>query len=187
MLRIRDFYESGEYDEIIIDCAPTGETLSLLKFPDMLGKLITGFIPTERKIVNKVGPAVEKMTKIPMPKSDVFDEILDLNGKLERLRNILHSPDTNIRIVTTPERVVLLEAKKNFRYLKENGFNVDEIIVNRIYPDAAMAGYFSKWLDMQKKALDDIDEYFRVTGGVNISHKYLCTKEIYGVEALLAF
>lgn len=187
LLRIRDFYESGEYDEIIVDCAPTGETLSLLKFPDMLGKLITSFLPTEQKIVKVAGPAIEKMTKIPMPQSDVFDEILDLNSKLEKLRDILHMDNTNIRIVTTPERVVILEAKKNFDYLRESGFNVDEIIVNRIYPQSAMEGYFAKWINLQTAALEDIDNYFGKGGDVKITHKFLQSKEIYGIEALLNF
>lgn len=187
LLRIRDFADSGEYDEIIVDCAPTGETLSLLKFPDMLGNIITSVLPMKRNLVNVVGPTVEKVTKIPMPKNDVFDEMLDINEKLEGLSEILHQDTTHIRIVTTPERVVTLEAKKNFGYLRENGFNTDEVIVNRIYPEGAMEGYFSKWITMQEKSLEDIDDFFGKAGNCTITHKFLQPHEVYGIDALLKF
>lgn len=114
LLKIRDIYEADGYDVLIVDCAPTGETLSLLKFPEMLGDLIDKALPVKRKAIKVVGPAVEKMTKIPMPKDDVFDEVVWLTEKLEKLKDLMMNPKVvSIRIVTTPERVVILEAAEN--------------------------------------------------------------------------
>lgn len=161
MFKILDIYEQGEYDVLIVDCAPTGETLSLLKYPEKLSGLIEKTLPIKRKGVKVAGPMVEKVMKIPMPEDNVFDDIEHVMEKMERLQNLMLNKDiVSLRIVTTPEQIVIREAKRNFTCLHLYNYNVDAIIVNRIYPDKAMEGYFNKWIIMQQEGLREIEESF---------------------------
>ena len=161
MFKILEVYESGKYDTIIVDCAPTGETLALLKYPERLSGMINKVLPIKRAGVKTVGPAVEKVMKIPMPKDNVFDDIEYLMDKMQRLQNLLLNKEVvSLRVVTTPEKIVINEAKRNFTCLYLYHYNVDAIIVNHIYPAKAMEGYFNKWIKLQEEALQDIKESF---------------------------
>lgn len=161
MFKILDVYESGEYDTIIVDCAPTGETLSLLKYPERLSGLIEKVLPVKRKGIKKFGPIVEKISKIPMPEDNVFDDFEYLMDKMQRLQKLMLNKDiVSLRVVTTPEKIVISEAKRNFTCLYLYHYNVDAIIVNHIYPDKAMEGYFSKWIRLQEEGLKEIEECF---------------------------
>ena len=161
MFKILEVYESGKYDTIIVDCAPTGETLALLKYPERLSGMINKVLPIKRAGVKTVGPAVERVMKIPMPKDNVFDDIEYLMDKMQRLQNLLLNKEVvSLRVVTTPEKIVINEAKRNFTCLYLYHYNVDAIIVNHIYPAKAMEGYFNKWIKLQEDALQDIKESF---------------------------
>lgn len=161
MFKILEVYESGEYDTIIVDCAPTGETLALLKYPERLSEMINKVLPIKRAGVKTVGPAVEKVMKIPMPRDNVFDDIEYLMDKMQRLQNLLLNKEVvSLRVVTTPEKIVISETKRNFTCLYLYHYNVDAIIVNHIYPAKAMEGYFNKWIKLQEDALQDIKESF---------------------------
>lgn len=161
MFKILEVYESGKYDTIIVDCAPTGETLALLKYPERLSGMINKALPIKRTGVKTVGPTVERVMKIPMPKDNVFDDIEYLMDKMQRLQNLLLNKEVvSLRVVTTPEKIVINEAKRNFTCLYLYHYNVDAIIVNHIYPAKAMEGYFNKWIKMQEEALQDIKESF---------------------------
>lgn len=163
LFKILDFYQTGEetYDVIIVDCAPTGETLSLLKYPEMLSDFMEKILPIKRKGIKTAGPAVEKIMKIPMPDESFFDDLELVMKKMEELQNLLLNKEVvSLRIVTTPEKIVIKEAKRNFTCLHLYNYNVDAIMVNRIYPQKAMEGYFSKWIEMQKEGLQEIQESF---------------------------
>lgn len=161
MFKILDFYEEKKYDTLIVDCAPTGETLSLLKYPEKLSSFMEKILPIKRKGVKVAGPMVEKMMKIPMPKDNVFDDIEYVMDKMGRLQKLMLNKDiVSLRIVTTPEKIVIQEAKRNFTCLHLYNYNVDAILVNRIYPDMAMEGYFNKWIILQQEGLKDIRESF---------------------------
>ena len=161
MFRILEWYESGQFDVIIVDCAPTGETLSLLKYPEQFSALINKALPMKKAGVRTVGPVVEKLTKIPMPGENVFDDVEYLMDKMQRLQNLLLDQNVvSIRVVTTPEKIVIGEAKRSFTCLYLYHYNVDAIIVNNVYPEKAMEGYFSKWIKMQENALREISESF---------------------------
>ena len=161
MFKILEVYESGKYDTIIVDCAPTGETLALLKYPERLSGMINKVLPIKRAGVKTVGPAVERVMKIPMPKDNVFDDIEYLMDKMQRLQNLLLNKEVvSLRVVTTPEKIVINEAKRNFTCLYLYHYNVDAIIVNHIYPAKAMEGYFNKWIKLQEEAIQDIKESF---------------------------
>lgn len=161
MFKILEIYENGEYDTLIVDCAPTGETLSLLKYPEKLSGFIQRVLPIKKKGVKTVGPVVEKTMKIPMPGEEVFDDFEYLMERMEKLQRLMLDKNiVSLRVVTTPEQIVLSEAKRNFTCLYLYNYNVDAVLVNRIYPKEAMEGYFSKWIEMQEKSLNEIKESF---------------------------
>lgn len=161
MFRILDLYEQGEYDVLIVDCAPTGETLSLLRYPEKLSGFLEKALPIKRKGAKIAGPAVEKIMKIPMPEDNVFDDVEYILAKMERLQELMLDKEVvSLRIVTTPEKIVIQEAKRNFTCLHLYNYNVDAVFVNRIYPDKAMEGYFHKWITLQQEGLREIAESF---------------------------
>lgn len=182
LFKILDLYESGEYDVLIVDCAPTGETLSLLKYPEQLAEFMEKVLPIKRKGVKLAGPAVEKVMKIPMPEDSVFDDIEFVMDKMRRLQKLMLNKDVlSVRIVTTPERIVIQEAKRNFTCMHLYNYNVDAIFVNKIYPEAAMQGYFNKWIEKQQQGLIEIKECF---SEVPVFYFTLQKKELCGIETL---
>lgn len=182
MFKILDVYESGAYDTVIVDCAPTGETLSLLKYPERFSGLIERILPFKRAMTKTVGKAIEKTVKIPMPKDNVFDDIEFLMERMKHLQNLLLNQEVvSLRVVTTPEKIVVSEAKRNFTCLYLYHYNVDAIIVNHIYPAKAMEGYFNKWVRQQETALQEIKECF---GEVPIFYVELQQQEIRTLEVL---
>ncbi len=161
MFKILEVYESGAYDTVIVDCAPTGETLSLLKYPEKLSGFMEKILPVKRMSVKTVGPVVEKTMKIPIPKENVFEDIEYLMDKMKRLQELMLNKEiVSLRVVTTPEKIVISEAKRNFTCLYLYHYNVDAVIVNHIYPAKAMEGYFNKWVQLQETALREIEESF---------------------------
>lgn len=162
LFKILDIYEENAYDVLIVDCAPTGETLSLLKFPEVFGAMVEKVLPMKRKMVKVAGPLIQKVTKIPMPKDALFAEFEMLFEKLERLQTLmLNKAIVSLRIVTTPEKIVIKETKRNFTSLHLYDYNVDAIIVNKVYPKEALEGYFNKWVTLQEEGLKDLEESFR--------------------------
>jgi arsenite-activated ATPase ArsA len=182
LFKIKDIYDENLYDVLIVDCAPTGETLSLLKFPEMFGQFIEQILPMKRKAVKVAGPAVEKLTKLPMPKDSLFDEIEVLCNKMNALRELMWDKSiVSIRIVTTPEKIVTKESKRNFSYLHLFNYNIDAIIVNRIYPKESLSGYFQKWIKNQEDTLEDIKESFT---GIPVFYLELQKNELRTIERL---
>ena len=183
LFKIIDIYEQNRYDLLIVDCGPTGETMSLLKFPEMFGNMITTMLPIKRKANKVAGPMVEKVMKIPMPEDNVFDDIERLNQKLCQLQTIMTDPKIlSIRIVTTPERIVIKEAKRNFTYLHLYNYNIDAVIVNKVYPRQALDGYFSKWISLQEEGLNEIRASF---SNVPVFTLMLLNKELKSQDVLL--
>lgn len=183
LFKLIELYESNQYDVILVDCAPTGETLSLLKFPEMFGDFVTKVLPMKKKATKYVGPVVEKAMKVPMPDDSVFDDIERLTDKLARLQTLMGDHKiVSIRIVTTPENIVIKEAKRNFACLHMFNYNVDAIIVNKVYPTYAMEGYFSKWMKLQEEGIREINESFT---GLPIFQLELQKHELRSVERLV--
>lgn len=162
LLKIKEIYDEGIYDVLIVDCAPTGETMSLLKFPDLFKWWMEKFFPIKRKGAKLVKPIIEATMKIPMPAEETFDEIERLYSKIDELHSLMLNKDiVSIRIVTTPEKIVVKEAKRSFSYLHLFDYNVDGIIINKIFTKASLKGYFEKWGKVQKESIKDIYNSFR--------------------------
>lgn len=161
LLKIHDFYASGEYDCIILDCAPTGATVKLLSIPDVFRWYIQKLLPIERRVMKVIKPVAERIVPFPLPEQDVYNSIEFLYSKLDGLNKImLDSKTTSIRIVINPERMVIKEAQRAYAYFSLFGYNVDSIIANRIFSPEISETIYSRWLGIQKKYLSEAEEIF---------------------------
>lgn len=182
LLRILSYYKEKTFDVIIIDCAPTGETLALLSFPDMLRWWMDKLFPMKRKAIKLVRPVVEPLLGIPMPSDGVMGEIDKIYNQLDEMRQILSDREiTSIRIVVNPEKMVIKEAQRSFTYLNIYDFNVDAIVVNRVIPENVTDEYFNVWKEIQKKYKEMILDSF---SPVPIYYAPLFENEIVGLEML---
>jgi len=161
LLRILDAYEEDRYDVIIVDCAPTGETLALLRYPERLSVLADQLLPSVRSFNNALGSLISRKTSVPKPRDAVFAEFELLVKRLNELQKILRNRDvTSLRIVTTPERIVLEEARRSYTWIQVYDFGVDAVYVNKIYPEQALNGYFEEWIGLQEDSLKLAEESF---------------------------
>ena len=182
LLKILDAYESGDYDVIIVDCAPTGETLSLLRYPERLSVLADKLLPSVRSMNHALGGFISRKTQVPKPRDAVFEEFDKLVKRLAQLQKILRNRETaSIRIVTTPERIVMDEARRSYTWINEYDFGVDAVYVNKIYPEEAMRGYFAGWTDMQAESLKLAGQSF---GDCKVFKLMLQEDELRGIEML---
>lgn len=161
LLQIKEHHDSQDYDVIIVDCAPTGETLRLLSFPDIAQWWIEKVFPWERRLINAARPVARAFLDIPLPDKRVYEEVERLVGNLVAMNNILRDQEnTSLRLVMTPDRMVISEAMRTFTYLNLYGYLTDAVVVNRLFPDEAAEGYFSAWHDAQQKNLGEVSESF---------------------------
>ncbi len=161
LLKISDIYRSEKYDRIIVDCAPTGETLSLLKFPELLSWYMEKLFPIGKVGVKVLAPVSKAVFKIEMPNRHAMNDIERMYLKLVELEELLKDRDTTcVRIVTTPEKMVVEETKRNYMYLNLYNFNVDGIYINRILPRGIGNVFFDRWLEIQQEYIVQIKECF---------------------------
>ena len=182
LLRILNYYKTNAYDVIVIDCAPTGETLALLSFPEMLRWWMEKLFPIKKKAIKVVGPVMEPLLKIPMPSGQVLDAIDQMYYDLDEMKRVFSDREvTSIRIVVNPEKMVVKEALRSFSYLNLYDFNVDAIVVNRVIPDDVTDKYFSVWKDTQTKYKNEIVENF---SPIPIYYAPLFETEVVGIDAV---
>ena len=112
LLEVRDQVRSDRWDVVVVDCAPTAETLRLLALPEALGWYMDRVFPAERRVVRSLRPVLGRMAGVPMPKDRVFDAVERLHAELGEVRAVLTAPETSVRLVLTPESVVVAEARR---------------------------------------------------------------------------
>jgi arsenite-transporting ATPase len=150
LLKVKTYAESGAYDVIVIDCAPTGDTLRMLGIPEILNFYFARIFPIQRKVVRTVRPVAQRMTDMPIPSDEVFGAVKSLYQQLEGMGPLLQDPRrSSIRIVLNPEKMVISESQRLYTYLNLFGFPVDAIIANRVLPDQARSPYFDRWFGIQ--------------------------------------
>ncbi len=159
LLHLLSHYERGDFDVIILDCAPTGETLRLLSVPEVAKWYMNRFFGIEKKVLKLVKPIAEPLINVPLPSEEVLNKIQELYVKMGKLKEILESDATSVRIVMNPEKMVIRESERAFTYLNLFGYRVDCIIVNKIFPREA-GDYFAKWFELQEMYLKEIEERF---------------------------
>lgn len=182
LLQIKEHTQSGNYDVIVVDCAPTGETLRLLSYPNVLNWWLEKMFPNERRLIKLVRPVAKFINNVDLPSDDVLDSVEQLARSLEELQRIVLDPEmTSVRLVLNPEKMVLAEAKRSFTYLNLFGFNTDAVIVNRVLPNEAGEGFFAYWRDLQKKYEEEIIMNFQP---LPILKAPMMPKEVIGLPVL---
>jgi arsenite-transporting ATPase len=151
---------SGRWEVIVVDCAPTGETLRLLSFPDVARWWIEKVFPFERQILMAAGPLARSILDIPLPTGAVFADIRRLSANLIAMNEILRDRDrASVRLVMNPEKMVIGEAMRTFTYLNLYGYLTDAVIVNRVFP-FEVGDYFAAWRAVQEQHLDLVRSAF---------------------------
>jgi arsenite-transporting ATPase len=179
---IREHAGSGDYDLIVVDCAPTAETLRLLSLPEVMSWYMDKLFPASRKVAKVVRPVLSRMTGMPVADDDVFDAVVKFYDRLDGIKEILSDSEiTSARLVMNPEKMVIAEARRTYTYLSLFGYGVDSAIVNRVLPDTIEDPYFTRWRQIQKEHLATVDEGFV---GTDIRHLRLFAEEMVGIENL---
>ena len=161
LLKLLDYAESGRWDTIVVDCAPTGETLALLKFPELLGWYVEKWLPLGKVALRVLSPLSKKVLKVELPDKHAMSDIERLYARLIDLQTLLKDGErTAVRIVTLPEKMVVEETKRNYLYLNLFGYRVDGLVVNRVLPAEAAQGFFAEWADVQARCMDELSRVF---------------------------
>jgi arsenite/tail-anchored protein-transporting ATPase len=182
LIDVKSRVEEGKYDLLVVDCAPTAETLRLLSLPEIMNWYIERIFPVQRRVVKGVRPIMSRMTSLPIAGDQVFSAIERLHRNLDTVRRILTDEDmSSVRLVVNPEKMVIAEARRTFTYLGLFGYRVDAIVVNRLLPEDVTDPYFGKWKDIQAEHLQTVHESFEP---VPILTARLFDREMVGVELL---
>lgn len=182
LLKIAEVYKEGLYERIIVDCAPTGETLSLLKFPELLSWYVEKFLPVGKVAIRVLAPVSKKMFKIELPNKAAMTDIERMYLKLVELQELLKDREvTSIRLVAVPEKMAVEETKRNYMYMNLYNFNVDGIYINRILPKDIGNAFFEKWLEIQGRYVIQLEECF---AGLPIWRIRWYDEELRGIEAV---
>ena len=182
LIDVKTHVESGKYDCLIVDCAPTAETLRLLSLPEIMNWYIERIFPVERKVVKVVRPLVSRMTSLPIAGDQVFDAVERLHRNLDAVKVILTDEKvSSVRLVLNPEKMVINEARRTYTYLGLFGYRVDAVVVNRVLPADVTDPYFGKWKDIQAEHLATVHESFEP---VPILTARLFDREMIGIPLL---
>jgi arsenite-transporting ATPase len=160
LLQIKRHHGEGRFDVVVVDCAPTGETLRLLGFPDIARWWLERVFPWERRLVGAVRP-LARTFEVPLPGPEVFEDVQRLVGNLIAMNEILRDRERcSIRLVMNPDRMVIKEAQRTFTYLNLYGYLTDAVIVNRVFPQEVAEGYFGPWRERQREHLEEVRDGF---------------------------
>lgn len=183
LLQIKEHHESGSYDAIVVDCAPTGETLRLLSFPDVCTWWLEKVFPVQGRMLAAARPLARSlMPDLALPGDDVFEDMERLARNLVAMNGILRDRErTTVRLVMNPDRMVVKEAMRTFTYLNLYGYLTDAVVVNRVLPEEAADGYFAGWRERQQEHLDLVRSGFSPVPILTAPH---FPHEVVGPEAL---
>ena len=160
LLALKNHHAEDAYEVIVVDCAPTGETLRLLSFPDVARWWIEKVFPQQGRMLSAARPFARAMLDVELPGEDVLDEIGALVRNLVAMHELLRDRErVTLRLVMNPDRMVVDEARRTFTYLNLYGFLTDAVVVNRVFP-AEVDGYFGAWRARQQEQLRDIEDAF---------------------------
>src|SRR2546422_1061771 len=182
MMYVNQFRRENTYDCIVLDCAPTAESMRFVSMPTTLEWYMKHIFPFQRNIIKAVRPIANRVSPVELPTDSYFANIKNLFGRLEGIDELLEDPKvTSVRLVTNPEKMVLRETQRAFVYFSLHGLTVDGIIVNRVLPQAITDAWFEEWRASQAKILEEIDRYF---APVAVKRVPLFTHEVLGRERL---
>ena len=182
LIDVKRHVDAAAHDLLVVDCAPTAETLRLLSLPDALGWYLERVFPVERKVAKVVRPMLGRMTSMPLPQDRVFGAVDMLYRNLDGVRHILRDQETtSVRLVVNAEKMVIEEARRTYTYLNLFGYAVDAVVVNRLLPDAVTDPWFDRWKALQAEHLATVEQGF---AGVPMLRAPLFDDEVVGLQAL---
>src|ERR1700692_2423933 len=182
MMYVNQFRREDRYQVIVLDCAPTAESMRFVSMPTTLDWYMKHVFPFQRGLLKAVRPVANRISPVELPTDSYFANITHLFGRLDGIADLLEDPKTtSVRLVTNPEKMVLRETQRAFVYFSLHGLTVDGIIVNRVLPEAVTDTWFDQWRASQAKVLDEIEEYFAPVGMKRVP---LFTHEVLGRERL---
>ncbi len=179
LLAVRDAARSGSYDVVVVDCAPTADTLRLLRLPEALRWWTSRLLPADRLVAR----AMRRASKLPSPDAAVFEAVSALQAELGDVRALLTDPaSASVRLVTTPEAVVVAETRRLLTALSLHGYRVDGVVANRVFP-AGGDGWSAGWAAAQRAVLDQLSGEL---GGLPVWEVPYAAAEPVGLAALAA-
>ena len=182
MMWVNQFRREQTYDVIVLDCAPTAESMRFVSMPTTLEWYMKHIFPFQRGIIRAVRPIANRVSPVELPTEGYFANIQQLFAKLDGVGELLEDPAvTSVRLVTNPERMVLRETQRAFVYFSLHGLTVDCVIVNRVLPQAVTDAWFEEWRASQARVLEEIEAYFAPVG---VKQVPLFTHEVLGRERL---
>ncbi len=184
LLELRAQATSGNWDVIVVDCAPTAETLRLLALPEALGWYMDRVLPMERRVVKALKPVLARAAGVPMPHDSVFDAIERLHADLHEVQTLLTGPQSSVRLVLTPEQVVVAEARRSLTTLSLFGYRVDGVVANRVFPEGGADAWRGQWVAAQQRVLKEVEQSF---GDLAIWRSSYQPYEPVGAHELAAF
>ncbi|MCX6629153.1 MAG: TRC40/GET3/ArsA family transport-energizing ATPase [Candidatus Solibacter sp.] len=182
LMYVNQFRREDRYDVIVLDCAPTAESMRFVSMPTTLDWYMKHIFPFQRSLLKAVRPLANRVSPVELPTDKYFANVKDLFGRLDGIGELLEDPRiTSVRLVTNPERMVLRETQRAFVYFSLHGLAVDGVIVNRVLPAEVTDQYFQEWRVSQGRILEEIDGYF---APVPVKRVPLFTHEVLGRERL---
>jgi arsenite-transporting ATPase len=182
LFQVQQIHQERKFDALVLDTAPTADTLRLLSIPDAIDWYYRRFFKTFRRAVKVGRGTVGRVLRIPFPTDTVVDAIGLLHERVKAINALLTDPKlTSVRIVVNPEKMVIKEAQRTLSYLCLFGFHVDEIVVNKVMPEEVSDPYFRKMKADQESHLQTIEKEFF---GIPINAAPVFRREVLGAEAL---
>ncbi|MGE3957821.1 MAG: ArsA family ATPase [Vicinamibacterales bacterium] len=182
MLYVNQYRKQDTYDVIVLDCAPTAESLRFVSMPTTLDWYMKHVFPMERRVLNAVRPLVNRVSPVELPADSYFANIKDLFDRLDGIETVLQDPQvTSVRLVTNAERMVLRETQRAFVYFLLHGLSVDGLIVNRVLPPEAQASFLAGLHGSQQQVLAEMASYF---DPIPLRQVPMFTDEVVGLDRL---
>src|SRR5262245_51964633 len=182
---IKQYATSSAYDVVVVDCAPTAETIRLLSLPDVLGWYMDRVFETQRRLTRFARPVLQRVSAVPVAGDTVFAAIRRFYERLDGVREILTDGDvTSARLVVNPERMVVAEARRTYTYLSLFGYHVAAVVANRLLPAAVDHPWLTQWKATQSAHLETIGDAF---APLPILTAELAEDELIGLERLSGF
>ena len=182
MMYVNQYRREGRYDAVVLDCAPTAESLRFVSMPTTLDWYMKHIFPWQRGLLKAVRPIANRVSPVELPSDNYFSNVQQLFTRIEGVADVLEDPKvTSVRLVTNPEKMVLRETQRAFVYFLLHGLSVDQIVVNRVLPDSVKDEWFNEWRATQVAFLEEIERYF---SPIPVRRVPLFTREVLGRERL---
>jgi arsenite-transporting ATPase len=184
LLYVNEWVKEGRYDVVVLDCAPTGESLRFVSMPTTMKWYMHHVFPIQRGVLKAVRPIANRVSPFELPPDRYFSSVKDLFSRIEGIDQLLEDPRvTSVRLVTNAEKMVVRETQRAFVYFSLHGLTVDQVLVNRVLPDDVEDAFFVEWRRSQAKFLKEVEAYF---APVPMRSVPLFKHEVLGIERIRA-